>query len=183
MILPIYTYGNAVLRKKSEPIDSSFGNVKELVANMFDTMHNAGGVGLAAPQIGQDIRVLVIDFAQIEDEKDPELSKFRIAMINPEMLEMSEETSTEEEGCLSIPGINENVTRSKRIKIKYLDVDFVEHTEEFSDYRARAIQHEYDHLEGKMFTDKVSPLRRQLIKSKLNNIIRGRTNCKYKTVK
>ncbi|MDR2824060.1 MAG: peptide deformylase [Prevotellaceae bacterium] len=183
MILPIYTYGNAVLRKKSKPIDSNFPNIKELVDNMFETMHNACGVGLAAPQIGRDIRVLVIDFAQIEDEKDPELSKFRISMINPEMLEMSEETSTEEEGCLSIPGISENVTRSKYIKIKYSDTDFVEHTEEFADYRARAIQHEYDHLEGTMFTDKVSPLRRQLIASKLNKIIKGKTNCKYRTIK
>jgi len=183
MILPIYTYGNSVLRKKSEPIDSSFTNVKELVENMFETMHNAGGVGLAAPQIGEDIRVFVIDFAKIEDKKDPELSKFCISMINPEILETSEEISTEEEGCLSVPGVNENVPRAKHIKIKYFDTDFNEHIEKFSDYRARVMQHEYDHLEGTMFTDKVSPLRRQLIKSKLNNIIKGKTNCKYKTVK
>lgn len=182
MILPIYTYGNAVLRKKSKPVESSFINIKELVDNMFETMHNAKGVGLAAPQIGLDICVLVIDFAAVEDKKDPELSKFRIAMINPEMLEMSEQTITEEEGCLSVPGVNESVPRSKYIKIKYLDTDFNEHTAEFADYRARAIQHEYDHLEGKIFTDKVAPLRRQLIKSRLNNIIKGKTNCKYKTI-
>lgn len=183
MILPIYTYGNSVLRKKCEPIDNSFPNVKELVDNMFDTMHNASGVGLAAPQIGLDIRVLVIDFAKVDNKNDPELSKFRIAMINPQILELSEEIYTEEEGCLSVPGINENVTRSKSIKIKYLDTDFGEHTEVFSDYRARVIQHEHDHLEGIVFTDKVSPLRRQLIKSKLNNIIKGKADCKYKTVK
>jgi len=183
MVLPIYTYGNSVLRKRSEPINKSFTNVKELVDNMFETMHNAGGVGLAAPQIGQNICVLVIDFAKVEDKKDPEISKFKISMINPQMLQMSDDTLSEEEGCLSVPGINENVPRSKHIKIKYLDADFNEHIEEFSDYRARAIQHEYDHLEGKIFTDKVSPLRRQLIKSKLNNIIKGKANCKYKTIK
>ncbi|MDR1653649.1 MAG: peptide deformylase [Prevotellaceae bacterium] len=183
MILPVYTYGSAVLRKKSEPIDSGYPNIKELIDNMFETMHSASGVGLAAPQIGLPIRVLVIDFAQIEDKTDPELSKFRVAMINPRMLYMSEETSVEEEGCLSIPGINENVARSKHIKIKYLDTDFNEHTEDFSDYRARAIQHEYDHLEGKLFTDKVSQLRRQLIKSKLNNIVKGKVNCKYRVSK
>ncbi|MCL2597433.1 MAG: peptide deformylase [Paludibacter sp.] len=183
MILPIYTYGNSVLRKKSEPIDSSYPNIKELVADMYDTMHNAGGVGLAAPQIGQDIQVIVIDFAKVDDKKDPELSKFRIEMLNPQILEMSEEISTEEEGCLSVPGINENVPRSKYIKIKYLDTDFNEHINDFADYRARVIQHEHDHLEGKLFTDKVSPLRRQFIKSKLNNIIKGKTDCKYKIVK
>jgi len=183
MILPIYTYGNAVLRKKSEPIDKNYPNVKELIDNMFETMHNAGGVGLAAPQIGLDIRVLVIDFAKVEDKKDPELSKFKVAMINPQIIQMSEEISTEEEGCLSVPGINENVPRSKYIKVKYLDTDFNEHLEDFADYRARVIQHEHDHLEGKIFTDKVSPLRRQLIKSRLNNIIKGKANCKYKTIK
>jgi peptide deformylase len=177
MILPIYTYGTSVLRKKSEPIEKDFPNLKTLVENMFETMHHAKGVGLAAPQIGQDIRVLVIDFKELEDE---DLNKFNIVMVNPEMLEMGEETEIKEEGCLSIPGINENVPRSKYIKIKYFDTDFTKHTEEFTDFRARAIQHEYDHLEGKLFTDKVAPLRRQLIKNKLNNIVKGKTSCSYR---
>ncbi|MDR2854254.1 MAG: peptide deformylase [Prevotellaceae bacterium] len=178
MILPIYTYGSSVLRKKSEPITKDFPELKTLVENMFETMYHAKGVGLAAPQIGQDIRVLVIDFKELEDE---DLRTFKVAMVNPEMLEMSEETETKEEGCLSIPGINENVVRSKSLKIRYLDVNFDEHTEEFTGFRARAIQHEYDHLEGALFTDKVAPLRRQFIKTKLNSIIRGKATCDYKT--
>jgi len=179
MILPIYTYGNTVLRKKSAPVDKSFADIKSLVDNMFETMHNAKGVGLAAPQIGQDIRVFVADLAAFEKD-DPELAKFKIAMINPEMLEISDETEAKEEGCLSIPGINENVPRAKRIKVKYLDTDFVEHIDELTDYKARVVQHEYDHLEGRLFTDKVSPLRRQLIRNKLTNIEKHKTKTDYK---
>ncbi|MGC3977878.1 MAG: peptide deformylase [Paludibacteraceae bacterium] len=179
MILPIYTYGHAVLRKVAEPIDADYPNLKELVLNMFETMTHAEGVGLAAPQIGLPIRLLVIDLAPFE-ESDPELAKFKICMINPEIVEESEETITYDEGCLSIPGINETVLRPERIVINYLDEDFNEHEEEFEGYKARVIQHEYDHLEGHLFTDRINPLRRQLIKSKLNNITKGKANCRYK---
>lgn len=179
MILPIYTYGNAVLRKVAEPIQADYPNLKELIKNMFDTMYHAEGAGLAAPQIGLPIRLLVIDLAPFE-ESDAELAKFKICMINPEIVEESEETETYDEGCLSIPGINETVVRPQTIVINYLDENFVEHEEEFSGYKARVIQHEYDHLEGHLFTDRINPLRRQLIKSKLTSITKGKTSCNYK---
>ena len=114
---------------------------------------------------------------------NPELGAFKIVMINPEILERSEKDASAEEGCLSIPGIHENVVRAVSIKIKYQDVDFVEHTEVFEDFKARVIQHEYDHLEGHLFTDKVSPIRRQLLKSKLTNIVKGKIDCEYKIKK
>jgi len=179
MILPIYTYGNAVLRKVAEPITKEYLNIKELIINMYETMHHADGVGLAAPQVGLPIRLLVIDLEAFREDK-PELADFKIAMINPEMLEMSDDMVQAEEGCLSVPGIHESVPRSKSIKIRYLDADFVEHVEVFEDFKARVVQHEYDHLEGNLFTDKVSPLRRQMIKSKINNIIKGKASTSYK---
>lgn len=179
MILPIYTYGNAVLRKHAENITPEYPKLKELISNMFDTMYHADGVGLAAPQVGLPIRLLVIDLQPFKED-DPELASFKCVMINPEMLEMSEEEESGSEGCLSIPGISEDVSRSEWIKIKYLDENFVEHIEEFEDFRARVVQHEYDHLEGSLFTDHVNPIRRQMIKSKLNNIVKGKSNCSYK---
>lgn len=180
MILPIYTYGNAVLRKETEEITADYPGLKTLVENMFETMYNADGVGLAAPQIGLAIRLLVIDLLPFK-EQDPELGSFKVAMINPEIMEMSEETEICEEGCLSIPGIHESVPRSTKIKIRYYDVDFNEYIEEFEGYKARVVQHEYDHLEGNLFTDKVNPLRRQLLKSKLTNIAKGKIRADYKT--
>jgi len=179
MILPIYTYGNAVLRKVAEPINADYPNLGTLIKNMFDTMYHAEGVGLAAPQIGLPIRLLVIDLAPFKED-DPELAAFKVVMINPEMLERSTEEVAGEEGCLSIPGIHETVMRAKKIKIKYLDTDFAEHVEEFEGFKARVVQHEYDHLEGNLFTDKVTPIRRQLLKSKLTNIVKGKASAFYK---
>lgn len=179
MILPIYTYGNPVLRKKTELLTSDFPKLNDLIDNMFDTMHHAEGVGLAAPQIGLALRLMVIDLAPLKEE-DPELGSFKTVMINPEMLDMSDECVSGEEGCLSIPGIHETVSRSEKIKIKYLDSLFTEHVEEFEGYKARVIQHEYDHLEGNLFTDKISPIRRQLLKSKLTNIVKGKATTSYK---
>jgi len=179
MILPIYTYGNAVLRKVAEPINTDYPELNTLIDNMFQTMYHAEGVGLAAPQIGLPIRLLVIDLAPFKEE-DPELGAFKIAMINPVILERSEEEVSGEEGCLSIPGIHESVSRAQSITITYLDQDFKEHTEEFDGYKARVVQHEYDHLEGHLFTDHVTPIRRQLLKSKLTNIVKGKTSCGYK---
>ncbi|MFV0470765.1 MAG: peptide deformylase [Paludibacteraceae bacterium] len=179
MILPIYTYGNTVLRKVAEPIDSNYPNLKELIQNMFDTMSHAEGIGLAAPQIGLPIRLLVIDLAPFK-ESDPEIADFKAIMINPEIIEESEETSTYDEGCLSVPGINETVVRPEKVVINYLDEDFNEHQQEFEGFKARVIQHEFDHLEGHLFTDRINPLRRQLIKSKLNNISKGKADCKYR---
>ena len=179
MILPIYTYGTSVLRKVAQPIDKDYSNIKELINNMYDTMYHADGVGLAAPQVGLAIRLLVIDLVPLMED-DPELGSFKVAMINPEMLEFSEETEPAEEGCLSIPGIHESVMRSSKIKIKYFTSDFEEKTEVFEGFKARVVQHEYDHLEGNLFTDKVSPIRRQLLKSKLTSIVKGKTSTSYK---
>lgn len=179
MILPIYTYGHPVLRKQTEEITTDYPDLKNLIDNMFDTMYHADGIGLAAPQIGLAIRLLVIDMAPYKEE-DPALGSFKTVMINPEMLEMSEEEDEANEGCLSIPGISEKVSRPEWIKIKYLDMDFNEHIEEFEGFKARVIQHEYDHLEGSLFTDHINPLRRQLIKSRLTNIVKGKAQCDYK---
>lgn len=179
MILPIYTYGTAVLRKVAEPIDKDFPELKELINNMYDTMYHADGVGLAAPQIGKAIRLFIIDLAPFKED-NPELGNFKVTIINPQMLEFGETKVTAEEGCLSIPGIYESVIRSEKIKIKYYDENFNEHIEEFEGYKARVVQHEYDHLEGNLFTDKVSPIRRQLLKSKLTNIVKGKASARYK---
>lgn len=179
MILPIYTYGQPVLRKVAEPIDKNYPELEKLIENMYETMTHAEGVGLAAPQVGLPIRLLVIDLAPFKED-DPELGSFKITMINPEILEESEEEVAMDEGCLSIPGISEEVVRPEIIKIRYFDKDFNEYVEEFDGFRARVIQHEYDHLEGHLFTDRIKPLRRQLIKGKLNNIVKKKTDCKYK---
>jgi len=179
MILPIYTYGNAVLRKQTEPVPASYPELNSLINDMYETMYHAEGVGLAAPQIGLSIRLLVIDLAPFKED-DPELGAFKIAMINPTIIERSDEEVTAEEGCLSIPGIHEMVLRAEKIKIRYQDSDFKEYTEEFEGYKARVIQHEYDHLEGHLFTDRVTPLRRQLLKSRLTNIVKGKSTCSYK---
>jgi len=180
MILPIYIYGNSVLRKETEELVAGYPDLRALIDNMFETMYNADGVGLAAPQIGLPIRLLIIDLAPFK-EQEPELGSFKVAMINPEMLEMSDEMDVCEEGCLSIPGIHESVSRPVKIKIRFYDADFNEYVEEFEGYKARVIQHEYDHLEGNLFTDKVNPLRRQLLKSKLTNIAKGKVRANYKT--
>ncbi|HHT22238.1 MAG TPA: peptide deformylase [Bacteroidales bacterium] len=179
MILPIYTYGQSVLRKVAEPIEKDYPKLNELIDNMYETMKHAEGVGLAAPQVGLPIRLFVIDLEPLKGD-NPELADFKLAMINPEILEESIEEVEFDEGCLSVPGISETVSRPEEIKIRYLDTDFNEHVEVFNGFKARVIQHEYDHLEGHLFTDRVKPLRRQLLKSKLTNIARGKTATKYK---
>ena len=182
MILPIYTYGNAVLRKVAEPITVDYPELSTLITNMFETMYHAEGVGLAAPQVGLPIRILVIDLAPFKED-DPELGAFKVAMINPTLIEKSTAEVSGEEGCLSIPGVHETVLRAEVIKIKYYDVDFNEHIEEIEGYKARVVQHEYDHLEGHLFTDRVTPIRRQLLKSRLTSIVKGKTSCSYKVKK
>lgn len=179
MILPIYTYGQPVLRQKGKDITKDYPNLKELINNMFETMYNADGVGLAAPQIGLDIRLIVIDLEPLAEEI-PIFSGFKKVLINPEIIEYSGETVKMDEGCLSLPGINEAVERKEKIRIKYFDENFVEHDEEYDAFFARCIQHEYDHIEGTLFIDRISAIRKQLIKSKLNNLIKGKTRCHYK---
>lgn len=180
MILPVYLYGQNVLRKATENITPEYPELKQLIADMFETMDADDGVGLAAPQIGLSIRLFVIDLSPLADEEHPEFKDYKKVFINPEILEFSKETCTMEEGCLSIPDIHENVSRSTSIQIRYQDENFVEHTELFTDYVARVIQHEYDHLEGTVFTDRISPIRKQLIKSKLVGIVKGKIRPYYK---
>lgn len=180
MILPIYLYGQPVLRKVAEPITKDYPGVKTLLENMFETMYKSDGIGLAAPQIGLAIRVVVIDASPMAEE-EPSLANSKITLINPQITSFEGDNVTMEEGCLSLPGIHEAVTRKNTIHITYMDENFVEHKEVISGYLARVIQHEYDHLEGHVFTDRISPIRRQLISGKLQNIIKGKVSCNYKT--
>ncbi len=184
MILPIYTYGQPVLRKVAEDITPDYPELKELIANMFETMDNADGVGLAAPQIGLPIRVVVINLDVLSDDL-PEYKGFRKAYINAHILEVSGEEESMEEGCLSLPGIHETVKRGNKIHVQYLDENLEAHDEVVEGYLARVMQHEFDHLEGKMFIDHISPLRKQMIKGKLNALLKGKAHCTYrvKTVK
>lgn len=179
MILPVYVYGQPVLRKVAEDIAPDYPNLKELIRNMFETMSHADGVGLAAPQIGLPIRVVTIDLDVLSDDF-PEYKDFRKAYINAHILEVSGEEVAMEEGCLSLPGIHETVKRGSRIRVKYLDEDLVEHDEIVEGYLARVMQHEFDHLDGKMFIDRLSPLRKQMIKGKLNAMLKGKAHCTYK---
>ena len=180
MILPIYLYGQPVLKKVAEDITAEYPNLSELIQNMFDTMHQAQGLGLAAPQIGLAIRLVVVDL-DVLAEDEPEFKDFRRVYINAHIIETSDETDTMEEGCLSLPGLHEKVTRPSRIHVKYLDENFVEHDEWVEGYLARVMQHEFDHLEGKVFSDRLSPLRRQMNKNKLSNLAKGKVACDYKT--
>jgi peptide deformylase len=179
MILPITVYGNPVLRKETEDIDADYPQLSKLIKDMFDTMYNADGVGLAAPQVGLNIRLFVIDLSCLEEDH-PEYKGYKRVMINPEMVEFFGEDVVMEEGCLSLPGITEKVSRKDSICINYLDENFVEHEEIYTGYPARVIQHEYDHLEGHLFVDHISAIRRQLIKGKLNSITSGKIKCRYK---
>lgn len=180
MIYPIVIFGSESLRKPSETLTPDYPELPKLVEDMFLTMAEAEGVGLAAPQIGRNIRLFVVDCSPWGEE-DERCKDFRRAFINPEIYEFSEETELFNEGCLSLPGLHEDVRRPVAIRMRYLDADFVAHDEAFDGYRARVIQHEYDHLDGKVFTDRLSPLRRQLLKSKLLAMSKGRYRCAYKT--
>lgn len=179
MILPIYLYGQPVLRTVAKDITAEYPNLKQLIDNMFETMYNADGVGLAAPQIGLDIRLFIIDLEPLAED-DPKYSGFKKIFINPRITEYNGDIVKMDEGCLSIPGINEPIEREESIRIQYLDENFVEHDEVYSGFFARCIQHEYDHIEGILFVDKMSGIRKQLIKAKLNNLLKGKTNCRYK---
>lgn len=182
MILPIYIYGQPVLRKVAEDVTPEYPELKTLIANMFETLDASNGVGLAAPQIGLAIRVVVIDL-DVLSEEFPEYKGFRKAFINAHILEYDDESekASSEEGCLSIPGISEKVTRPTRIHVTYLDEEMQEHDEWVEGYLARVMQHEFDHLEGTMFIDRLSPLRKNMIAGKLKNILKGKFRCSYRT--
>ena len=180
MILPIYTYGQPVLRKVARDIDSSYPELEKLITDMWDTLASSEGIGLAAPQIGLDIRLVVIDLDVLKDDM-PEYEGFKKVFINPHIIERDDsETSSSEEGCLSLPAIHEKVVRPTRIRVQYMDQDFNTYDEWVDGYLARVMQHEFDHLEGMMFIDRLSPLRKQLIKSKLRALLQGRFRCGYK---
>lgn len=179
MILPIYLYGQPVLRKEAEDVPEDYPELVTLAENMFATMEKANGVGLAAPQVGLALRMFVVDGNGLVEDF-PECAGIRRCMINPEIVEQSEETNTKDEGCLSIPGIYESVKRPNWIVINYLDEHLQEHEERLEGFAARMVLHEYDHLDGKMFIDHVSPLRKQFIKGKLQAILKGKSNPQYK---
>jgi peptide deformylase len=177
MIYPVTVFGDPVLRKKAEPITRNFKDLKEFIENMFDTMYNSDGVGLAAPQVGQPIRIFVLDTTTDEEDEPAGIVK---AFINPEILEKTGDEWVMNEGCLSLPEIREDVLRPETVRIKYLDEDFNEHEEEYSGFTSRVIQHEYDHLDGIMFVDYLNPLKRRILKSKLTAISKGKVIPKYK---
>ena len=186
MILPIVAYGDSVLKKKTSSITVGYPNIKSLILDMYDTMYAANGVGLAAPQIGLSIRLFLVDTKPFSDDDSlsdsdrNKLKNFKKTFINPEIIEESGEEWSFNEGCLSIPGIREDVIRKNKIKIRFQDENFVEKTENFEGLIARVIQHEYDHIEGVLFTDKVSNFKRRLIKSKLASISKGKVSTDYK---
>lgn len=188
MILPIVAYGDPVLKRKADEIDGSYPDLQLLIDNMFETMYQAAGVGLAAPQIGKSIRLFVVDgspFAEKdEDEEEDPMAEgidgFKKVFINPVIMEETGEEWTFNEGCLSIPKIREDVYRRPKIRIQYFDENWQKQDEIFEGYKARIIQHEYDHIEGILFTDKLSPIRRKLISKKLANISKGIVSVDYK---
>lgn len=181
MILSIVAYGDPVLRKAGVDIDKNYPDLQKLITDMFDTMANAKGVGLAAPQIGRSIRLFIVDGSPFaEDGEHPELKDFRKIFINARILEEKGDEWPYSEGCLSIPKIRENVNRLPTIRIKYMDENFIEREETYTGIPARIIQHEYDHIEGKLFVDRIKPLRRTLLKSRLNDIAKGNVDVEYK---
>ena len=180
MILPIYAFGYKVLKKEAKPIEKDHEKLEELIANMWDTMYNANGVGLAGPQVGLSLRIFMVDTAQMEKDEDEIKKGIKKTFINAEILEEEGEFWAYEEGCLSIPHIRGDVERQKKIKIKYFDENFVEHIEEYDGINARVIQHEYDHIEGKLFTEKLKPLKKKMIKRKLEKIRAGKIETEYR---
>lgn len=177
MIFPIVLYGDPVLKRKAKDIVQGDETVKEFVESMYETMYAAQGVGLAAPQVGQSIRLFVVDTTPMEENEEDGLRK---AFINPTMIEELGEEWPFEEGCLSIPGIRADVLRKPTIKIKYFDEEWNEHEETYEGMSARVIQHEYDHIEGVLFTDYLTPFKKRLLKGKLANISKGKTDAEYR---
>lgn len=179
MIYPIVAYGDPVLRKKAEPISNDHPKLNELIENMFKTMYHSLGVGLAAPQIGMAIRLFIVDASPFSED-EPDAEGFKKIFINAEILNEEGLKWKFNEGCLSIPGVREDVERRQRLVIKYQDLNFESHTEEYDGIKARIIQHEYDHIEGILFTDHLSPLKKKMIKGKLTDISKGKVDADYK---
>jgi len=182
MVYPIYVYGMPVLRKKAGDIGPEYEGLDQVISDMYETLYQADGVGLAAPQIGKSIRVIVIDATRPEKDKDSELKDFKIVLINPYIVEEEGPEWEFNEGCLSLPDLREDVMRKPKIRLRYFDRGFKFHDEYFDGVKARIIQHEVDHLNGVLFIDKISPLRRRLLNGKLKNISKGNIEQKYKMV-
>jgi peptide deformylase len=183
MVLPVYVYGMSVLRKVAPEIPEDFEGLDLLIADMFETMRVSEGIGLAAPQVGKSLRIFVIDTSPIaEDKGEPELKDFKKAFINPVILEEWGDPWSFEEGCLSLPNIREEVIRPSHVRIEYFDENWNLLEEVYTGIRARVIQHEYDHLDGKLFVDKINPIRRKLIIPMLTAISRGKAECDYEMV-
>mgnify|MGYP001033399553 CR=1 FL=1 len=186
MILPIIAYGDAVLKKKAKEIDKEFPKLNELLENMYETMYGAYGVGLAAPQIGLPIRIFLVDTEPFSEDKDlsekdrEQMKNFKKTFINAQILEEEGDEWAFNEGCLSIPDVREDVFRQPKIKIQYQDENFETHIEEYDGLIARVIQHEYDHIEGILFTDKLSSFKKRLIKGRLANISKGKIKIDYR---
>jgi len=186
MILPIYAYGDPVLRKMGVDIDKDYPNLAELIENMQETMVNANGIGLAAPQIGKAIRLFIVNTSPFEKDEDLDdqerefLANFKKVFINAKILKEEGDDWAFNEGCLSIPDITEDIFRQEKITIEYVDEKFEKHTEVLDGLAARVVQHEYDHIEGILFTDKISSLKKRLIKKKLENISKGKINPSYR---
>lgn len=179
MIYPVVAYGDPVLKKRAEPIEKDYPELPQIIENMFETMYKSQGVGLAAPQIGLSIRVFVIDGSPFDDE-DESLNGFKRVFINAQITEESGDPWKMNEGCLSIPRVREDIQRKESIVIEYFDEHWNKHVETYSGIAARIIQHEYDHIEGILITDRISPLRKRLIQKKLDDISKGRINVDYK---
>ncbi|MEY4058693.1 MAG: hypothetical protein RLZ50_1905 [Bacteroidota bacterium] len=186
MILPIVAYGAAILRKVSEPIDADYPNLTKVIADMWETMYESNGVGLAAPQVNKNIRLFVMDSAQIFESKEPEdeayvdAPGFKKVFINAQIVSTGGVEWIYNEGCLSIPKIREDVLRPAEVTLSYMDENFVAHTETFNGISARVILHEYDHIQGKLFIDYLKPLRRKILQGKLNDISKGKVRVDYK---
>ena len=178
MILPIYAYGQPVLKKKCIELDAEYPGLNELITNMWDTMYHAAGIGLAAPQIGLSLRLFVVDSEQLDEALEGDKG-LKTVMINPEMVEEFGDDFTYEEGCLSIPNIRGNVIRPAQIRIRYYNEQFEEKEEVLTGINARVVQHEYDHIEGRLFTERLKPVKRNLIKKKLENIKKGKVSADY----
>jgi peptide deformylase len=177
MVLPIYAYGQPVLKKRAEEVDPSDEGLNEFISNMWDTMYHAGGVGLAAPQVGRSLRIFLVDTAQIEDDEKEGIKE---VFINPEILEFSEDEGNYEEGCLSIPDVTGDVIRPNKVKVRYLNGDLEERELWLEEMEARVFQHEFDHVEGVLFVEKLKPLRKKRIQKKLEKIKKGQISAKYK---
>ena len=183
MVLPVYVYGMSVLRKIAQEIPEDYEELDQLIEDMFETMHASDGVGLAAPQIGKSLRIFVVDTTPMAENADePELVNFRKVFINPYIIEESGDPWTFEEGCLSLPNIREEVNRPTHVRIEYYDENWNLKEEEYDGIRARVIQHEYDHLDGKLFVDRISPIRRKLLSARLNAISHGRADVDYRMI-